>query len=372
MLEVWLKEFRSIFTHAGVVFVIIGGPIFYSLLYPLPYRNDIVTKQKVALVDGDQSALSRRLMGMLESTDGISIAYRPSSLQEAKKLLETQKVYGIVFIPKFFEREIYTSTPAHVELYANANYFLIYAAIANATLDTLNALSDKIKLYKARFETGRPREHHLLSLQSIPLYNPSLGYLNYALANALIFILHQTLLMGTSMLTCTPHTRLRASGFLDALACVFVRCCCFVLIYLFFIFLYFGVLFPYYHIHIHAHAFELLAFALVFLFATASCGVVLGTYLKQPIHATQIILISSLPLIFMMGFIWPVELLPAPLRVFLQAIPAYHAISGMVMLNQLGADFSATLRHLSALIVIALVALSWGAFRATYFKRDHV
>lgn len=365
MLGLFAAEFKRIFTHAGVVFIIVVGPLFYALLYPLPYKSDIVTKQKIALVDADQSTLSRRVTRMLESTQGISIAYRPSSMQEAKALLEHEKVYGIVLIPKFFERQIYTSTPAHVELYANANYFLIYAAIANATLDVINALGDQIKRHKARFESQRPQEPHLLTLQSIPLYNPSLGYLNYALANALIFILHQTLLMGTGMLTCTPNTRLQASSFLEALGAILVRCLCFMGVYLFYIFLYFGVLFPYYHIHIHANPTTLLAFGAVFLLATASCGVVLGTYISKPIRITQILLLASLPMIFMMGFIWPFELLPSVLQVFLQAVPAYHAISGMVMLNQLGADLSATLTHLSALVVIAFIALLWESFRLT-------
>ncbi|MFC3847196.1 ABC transporter permease [Helicobacter baculiformis] len=355
------EEFKAIFAHAGVRFIIIVGPLFYAFLYPLPYKNDIVTQQNVALVDMDQSALSRRLALMLESTPSIHIAHFPKSLQDAKKMLEEEKVYGIILVPAFFERAIYTSTPAHVELYANANYFLIYSAIANAVVDVLNALSDAIKTHKSLFESEIAKEHSLFSLQTIPIYNPSVGYLNYAIANVFIFILHQTLLIGASMLTCA-QTRFVPS-FLDALSLVWVRCLCFSAIYIVLALLYFGVLFPHYGIHTHANPSILLGFVLVFLMATASCGVVLGTYIHKPTQTTQIILLSSLPLIFMVGFIWPLELLPASLRMLLQIVPAYHGISSMVMLNQLGAPIDAALPHLFFLGGILICSSLLGAWR---------
>ncbi|WP_247598866.1 ABC transporter permease [Helicobacter salomonis] len=360
-MHAFLEEFRTIFAHAGVRFIIIVGPLFYAFLYPLPYKNDIVTRQSVALVDMDQSTLSRRLIAMLESAPGIHIAHFPKSLQDAKKLLEEEKVFGIILVPAFFERAIYTSTPVHVELYANANYFLIYGAIANASIDVLNALSDAIKTHKSLFEAQIAKEHNLLSLQTIPLYNPSVGYLNYAIANVFIFILHQTLLIGASMLTCAqarfiPH-------FFGALSLVWVRCLCFSVIYIFLALLYFGVLFPYYGIHIHANPSALLGFTSLFLMATASCGVVLGTFLRKPMQATQIILLSSLPLVFMVGFIWPLELLPSFLHALLQIVPAYHGISAMVMFNQLGAPLQTTLPHCIALVGILICASLLGAWR---------
>ncbi|WP_240451572.1 ABC transporter permease [Helicobacter felis] len=355
-----LEELKAIFTHAGVRFIVIVGPLFYAFLYPLPYQNDIVTRQSVAVVDMDHSALSRKLIRMLESAPGVSIKAFSDSMQEAKKLLEQEKVYGIVFIPAFFERALYTSTPAQIELYANANYFLIYGAIANALVDVSDALSDEIKTYKSHLRETR-RDHNLFVLKTIPLYNPSIGYLNYAIANVFIFILHQTLLIGASMLTCA-QARLMPS-FLEALRVVLVRALSFSAIYTAFVLLYFGVLFPHYGIHIHANPSALLALALLFLMSTASCGVVLGTYLKKEAHATQIILLSSLPLIFMVGFIWPLELLPPFLRAILQIVPAYHGISSMVMLNQLGAPLEATLPHLWYLAGIFITSSLLGAWR---------
>ncbi|BCZ17255.1 Antibiotic transport system permease [Helicobacter sp. NHP19-003] len=354
-------EFRQIFSHFGVLVVVIGGPLFYALLYPLPYKNDIVTAQKIAIVDHDHSRLSRQLTKMLEASQEVKVASRPSSMQEAKKLLEQEKVFGIVLIPKFFERHVYTSIPASIELYANANYFLIYSTIGHATAKAVQALSQKLKIYKDLYLSERTTEHNLFDLQTIPLYNPSLGYLNYAIAHVFIFILHQTLLIGVGAITCANLRRFKS--FDEALKVCLARSLCFTFLYLFHMLLYFGVLFPYYGVHIHAHPTELLAFGFVFLFAVSSCGVFFGTFLTKPAHATQIVLVSSLPLVFMMGFIWPSELIPAFLRLPLQLIPATHGISGFVMLNQFAAPFGTVLYDLCALIVLAVGSLLIGAWR---------
>ncbi|BEG57629.1 Antibiotic transport system permease [Helicobacter sp. NHP21005] len=363
MLRAIVAEFRQIFSHLGVLVVVIGGPLFYAFLYPLPYKNDIVTRQAIALVDHDHSRLSRQLTKMLEATQEVKITARPSSMQEAKKLLEQEKVFGILLIPRFFERHVYTSIPAKVELYANANYFLIYSTIGHATAMAVQALSQKVKIYKDLSLTENTTEHNLFDLQTIPLYNPSIGYLNYAIAHVFIFILHQTLLIGIGAITCANLRRFE--GFGEALQVCLARSLCFTFLYLFHMLLYFGVLFPYYGVHIHANPTQLLAFGLVFLFAVSSCGVLFGTFLTKPAHATQIVLVSSLPLVFMMGFIWPTELIPAFLRLPLQLIPATHGISGFVMLNQFAAPFSAVLYDLCALIVLAVGGLVAGAWQLT-------
>ncbi|CRF46267.1 ABC transporter permease [Helicobacter heilmannii] len=354
-------EFRQIFSHLGVLVVVIGGPLFYAFLYPLPYKNDIVTAQKIALVDQDHSRLSRQLTKMLEASQEVKIASYPSSMQEAKKLLEEEKIFGIVLIPRFFERHVYTSVPAKIELYANANYFLIYSTIGHATAKTVQALSQKLKIYKDLYLGEHATEHNLFDLQDIPLYNPSLGYLNYAIAHVFIFILHQTLLIGAGGITCANPRRFQ--GFVEALQTCLVRALCFTLIYTFHLLLYFGVLFPYYGVHIHAHPTELLLCGLVFLFAVSSFGVLMGAFASKPAHITQIVLVASLPLVFMMGFIWPSELMPAFLRLPLQLIPATHGISALVMLNQFAAPISAVLYDLCALVVLAVGSLLIGAWR---------
>lgn len=56
--------------------VMIGGVIFYSLLYPLPFHNEVPQKLPLFVVDQARSDLSRQLMRMIDSTEGVRVARR--------------------------------------------------------------------------------------------------------------------------------------------------------------------------------------------------------------------------------------------------------------------------------------------------------
>jgi ABC-2 type transport system permease protein len=65
----------------------------------------------------------------------------------------------------------------------------------------------------------------------------------------------------------------------------------------------------------------------------------LGTFFKGREYATPIILLTSLPLVFSAGFVWPEESMPQIL-VWLSALsPSTPAIQGFLRLNQMGAEF---------------------------------
>ncbi|RVZ24031.1 ABC transporter permease, partial [Helicobacter pylori] len=78
--KILLMELRAIVSHKGVLLILIGAPLIYGLLYPLPYLKDIVTQQKIALVDEDNSFLSRQLAFMAQSSNELEIAFFSPSM----------------------------------------------------------------------------------------------------------------------------------------------------------------------------------------------------------------------------------------------------------------------------------------------------
>jgi hypothetical protein len=74
---------------------------------------------------------------------------------------------------------------------------------------------------------------------------------------------------------------------------------------------FFGFCFDHYNIVRTAEPAALWLFTLPFLLATTWLGVVLGALFTRRDLPTQV-LVSSLPLVFLAGFIWPLELIPTP------------------------------------------------------------
>ncbi len=306
---------------------------------------------------------------MAQSSNELEIAFFSPSMLEAKKLLKEEKVYGILHIPSHFEANIHKQVPVTIDFYANSNYFLIYGALANAVVESINALNDEIRFKRnAQIEEAELGTDGI-KIRPIALYNPSEGYLNYALSSVFIFILHQVMLIASSMFVSSKRLEL---AFLDKKQIAlrqFARLLIFMGAFSVFILWYFGALFSFYGIERHASALMVFLNSSIFMLATLSLGSFLGAWIKNEAHTTQIVLISSLPLIFMMGFVWPFESLPSYLQAFVQIVPAYHAISLLGRLNQMHAEFIDVSIHFYALIAIFIASFIGSVFKLSSLKK---
>lgn len=351
LLRALLCEYKAIITNRVVVLVVFVGSMVYGILYPMPYLNDVVTKQKLIVVDEDNSTLSKELIFLVGATPQIEITLEALSIQQAKDEIESFRANGVLFIPKGFESNAYLGVGTIISYMGNASYFLIYGAIIEGIHNAIDSLSKKI------YAHHHPHALNTFSItyEAIPLYNPSLGYINYALAAVLVFILHQTLIGGSAILTAYQNRIAKDSpneyfSVISVFWLVSIRIFAFGSIYCVWFLIYFGILFPIFGVNIHASISDFWCFGIAFIICCSACGVLLGSLLYDESLPTQIIFISSMPLVFIMGFIWPSELLPDFLRNLAYYIPAYHGIRGFISLNQMGAEFRAIMPHFWALL----------------------
>ncbi len=358
-IDILHKEWKAIFAQSNIVLVIFGGSLLYLMLYPIPYHNDVVRKQIIAIIDKDSTASSLELIFFVSASPQLHVHYVTPSEEQARKDIVDGKIYGTLTIPEYFEENLYKGVPSVALFQANASYFLIYGTIIEGLNAAITAFSTqtRLKRYLNKATPPHNNDSNLIHLESIPLYNPSIGYTQYALAAVLIFVLHQTSLIASMMLGAVQNTQNKqgiigywneSSPFLLILA----RILCFSALYGVLFLLFCGKAFEWYAISTHAQIIDFLCFAFIFIFACIALGTFLGLLITDESLPAQIILISSLPLIFIMGFIWPHELLPKFLQIFTLFIPAYHGISGFIKLNQMGASFEDIMPHFYALILI--------------------
>ena len=115
------------------------------------------------------------------------------------------------------------------------------------------------------------------------------------------------------------------------------------MIYALFSSFYLGFCFYWYKVSVVATVVEVGLFMLPFLLATGSLGIYLSSLFNRRELPTQLYLLVSMPILFVSGFVWPIALIPEPLVLASQVIPAVPAIMGMLELNQLGAGWSAVM-----------------------------
>jgi ABC-2 type transport system permease protein len=350
LVSAFFGEYRRVFTDWGALLILVVALILYAFFYPIPYTPEVLKEVPVALVDLDQSEMSRRLMRMLDAHELLRVAAAPASLADAERLAREGIVGGIVVVPEGFDRRVRRSEQATVTAYADASYFLIYRQVLTGAMEATGTLSAGIEIRRLQ-SAGVPGDAALkardpLPLVMRPLFNPTEGYGSYVVPAVLVLILQQTLLVGIGLVGGTRHER-EASVPASAgrspfewLQALVGRALAYLLLYLVHLLFYFGVVFHLFGFAQRGAALTLFAFGLPFLLAVIFLALTVRGIFRTREMSTQVLLFTSLPALFVAGFSWPVEAMPGWMATLAKLLPSTPAIAGFLRLSQMGATLA--------------------------------
>ena len=364
--QIWLKELKNLLGDGGTIMLFFIAIIVYPGLYSLAYNNELVKDVPIAIVDDNKSDLSRKVIQMLDATDEVEVVYRLSDFNSAQKLFDEGKIYGIVHILDDFNKKILRFETAHISVYADAAYMVIYKQILTAANYSIGTLSAGIEIQR-RMAQGQALEvayyeRDPLPLQIFSLYNPHGGYGTYVLPAVLLLILQQTLLLGIGLLGGTSREKgtthylvpmgLKHGG---AAAIVLAKALAYFTIYLMNFIFVFVIIFRLFSIPMRGDYFEVFIFAVPFLFAVIFMGMAIASFFKSRESSMMILLFTSIPFIFLSGFSWPLEAMPLWQQYFAEIIPSTHGIRGFLALTQKGSTFNDVFIHWQYLWLLAVV-----------------
>ena len=192
------------------------------------------------------------------------------------------------------------------------------------------------------------------------LFNEAGGYVNYVIPAVFVLILHQTLIMGTGILGGTENEQLlrgeqHYSQNTSAFNLLLIRTALFFSIYVLLLLYYFGTAFKFYDIARLASIGNLVLISIPFLLSTTFLGIALGALFPRREIATLIVLLSSIPIIFSSGVIWPTSAIPSLILAAAKLVPAIPAIQAFVLLNQMGAELNQIVHLITHLILLSLL-----------------
>jgi len=345
------SEFYAIFTNIPLLVTVFGGVIIYSFLYPLPYINQTPKEQSIAVINLDDSQLSRTIERMANATPQVNITEQVYNIDEAKTLLVEGHITGFLLIPQHFYRDLLLEKSPHLLFAGNASYFLVYGTVIEGLVRSTSTLAAEVKVSRMVMRGDNialaSSQYSAIGLNLKPTFNASLGYLNYIVPAVFVLILHQTLLIALGLLTAGqyenkvkyhPVTELQSSYWLiyPVWQILLVRSLLMLIIYLMLFSFYFGYSFESYDINRLATIPDLMTLAFPFLLSVIFLGTIIGLLIPRKELATLVVLLSSLPLVFSAGFIWPTSNMPTVINVIAQFFPSTPAINGFLRLNQMG------------------------------------
>lgn len=341
LLAVFRHELGRVLSVRPAFAVLVAAAGLYALFYPQPYVNEALREVPIAVVDQDGTAASRDLARRVDATPDVAVVLALPDLPSAERAVHERRVSGILLIPQRFERELLHGRASPVALYADASYFLIHQRIAGAITTvarTLGAEIEGARLVGAGIDPALAAAvTDPMPLTAVPLFNPQGGYATYLLPAAFVLILQQLLLIGAGILGTTPDPDRPAAG---AAATVLGKGLAYLALEALVVPFYLVAL-PYlYGLPRLGPVTTILVFAVPFVLAVGGLGLALSAVFRTPLAVQLTAAAVGLPFFFLAGFAWPLEAMPAAVRLVATLVPSTAAIDGFVRIAQLGAPLS--------------------------------
>ncbi|MGD8112184.1 ABC transporter permease [Vibrio sp. TRT 17S01] len=373
LFELLKAELKTLLTNPVVVLTVFGGVVFYSFLYPLPYSQQTPTEQRVSVVNLDNSQQSYQLERMVDATQQVKVVRRDHSLAQAKAAFLNGEISGVLVIPEHFYKDLLLGKSPTLSYAGDASYFLVYGTIVEGLAHAGGTLAAKATVSRLMIN-GEPlslasEQYTPVKLNMKPTFNPEMGYVDYVVPAVFVLILQQTLAMAAGLIVGTQK---HGNGYWNRVsptALFGVRVFVLVGIYYLLSMYYFGSSFSFHGIRTLGKPSELLTLLLPFLLTSSFIGIWLGAITPRRELVTLVVLISSMPLVFSAGFIWPVEAIPTAIVFLSKLFPSTPAIQSFLGLNQMGASWQQIAENWYLLWVQVLF---WGVLAYLGLKKQLV
>lgn len=339
-------EWRTMGTDGGVMLVLVGALVLYSALYGFIYAPEVVKDMPIAVVNRDNTELSRALVRDIDATPAAFVAANAPTLEDAKELFMARKIVGVLLIDDGYEAQILTGKQAHVSVYADGSYFLLYSGFLSAVADVvvdkgaqierLNLIESGMDQYAAK-GVATPVEFKIERL-----YNPYNGYATALLPAVLIVILQQVLLIGIGMgMGTDSEFKLwgRYKG-LSALTVTMGKAAAYFVLYIPLCGYLFWANYRFFGYPINGNELDVVLFLLPYLLSSIFLGITIGGLLHRRESAILYLAVFSVFLIMISGISWPKEGMPDWLYYWGQVLPSSNAINGFVRLRTAGVSLS--------------------------------
>ena len=178
-----LREMQRLSASGEYRAVVWWLPLALVLFFAIFFSQEVVGSLPIAVVDEDDSYLSRRLVGMLYASHEVADVEEITDIAEAKQQLLSGGVVGVVEIPDDFARNILSGRPAEVVYYDSGTNISTASLSAKGVQTAVSSFDVGVALQRAEIRGAMPDEAMAqampIAFSTYGLFNPWLNYAYY-------------------------------------------------------------------------------------------------------------------------------------------------------------------------------------------------
>lgn len=336
------REFRLIFRDGGVVLLLVFAMLIYATIYSIAYGAEVVESVPIAVVDEDNTLLSREIVDGFNQGANTVVAYEVQSVAEGKELYFNRDVYAIVVIPDGFERRVLSLEGATMSVILDGSHLLLYRAVLErAMVDVLDRGGDGV-----------------VTLSSEVLYNRSLGYGSFVMPSIVVLLIQQTLLIGVGMVALQRRrhaTLIRHRTWGYSIWQVLSIMLTHILIYGFSFSIILATIWQVFGFPFNGSIGDIAVLMTLYIVASSAMAQALSYLFRRREAPLMTLLWSSVPILLLAGVSYPKEAFPEWLYIAGRLFPSSSAVDGFISLNTMGASLQNIKSEIAVITLIAFL-----------------
>lgn len=191
--ECHIMTSRPLYLFSALIF-----PLFALFFMTTIFGNGMIDNIPVAIVDEDDSMMSREVRRLCSAVPEIRVTETFHNTAEARDALLSKKIYGYLIIPDKFQTDVMANKNTELILSYHYAFLSVGSEVMQGFLKALRIIAVTPLKETTDFlgidDTTLEAIASPISIQSHPLYNPSLNYTSY-LSFPYFWVLFQILIL---------------------------------------------------------------------------------------------------------------------------------------------------------------------------------
>lgn len=306
-------------------------PIVVWTFLAIVFKNGEVRDVAVAVVDYDQSSVSRMITSQINSTEAAEVVYCGSDRAYADELMKQNQSFYTIVIEKGFSEKIKSNRSGNVNIVVNGFNMIYSKVLYKAIAQILLGISKDIQIKKlidygfSSKEANIRANPILTEIQA--LGNPYFNYTIYLLPGMLISLLQMSSSFSTiwvfregkehSAGRIMPMKGYKLAWLIGRLLPLFLLSVLATIIL-------FTVIFPLAGIYAGSMYFSIFLLTVLLIIVSMGMGTLLSLLLSNLVSASQALLVINAASFVFSGYTFPRWAMPEAISKFAEIIPVTH------------------------------------------------
>ena len=360
-----IRELRRLASRPIYLLTMVAVPIVCALFFVSLLDNGLPTKVPTAVVDNDNSALSRQMIRNLDATELISINSYYENYHEALEAVKRGEIYGFFVVPDEFEKNAIAGNSPTLTYYCNMAYFIpgtlsfkVFKTIAVSTTGSM-ATMQLVSSGMDRDAIGALIQP--LAVQDHPMGNPWSSYSIYLCNSFAPGVLALMIMLVTVYSICDEIKRgtsiewlelSRGSMIVALLGKMFPHTIIFSIVGVFIQ----SLLFGYNHFPMNCPAWVMIVAMVMFVVACQAFALFVSSVLPNLRLALSVVSLLGVLSFSITGFSFPLENMYGAVAIFSNIVPVRYYF--LIYIDQAlnGIDLYYSRWYFVALTIFPLVA----------------